>query len=75
MRLVLNSDLWNKIYYTLGRDALNSRTDRYEMEKWFKENHNITINTFPDGRWKSVDIDDEDLVMIMLKIGAPHDVI
>jgi hypothetical protein len=45
------------------------------MEKWFKENHNITINTFPDGRWKSVDIDDEDLVMIMLKIGAPHDAI
>lgn len=70
MRIPLDSDLWHRIYYTLGREALNDRIGRHQMELFFKEKHNIIINTLDDGNWESVDIDDEHLVLILLQIGT-----
>ena len=70
MRLALNSDLWCKIYYTLGSEALDSRFDRRQVAAYFRDTHKIIINTAPDGNWESVDIPDDTLVMIMLKVGG-----
>lgn len=72
MRLALSSVAWSKIYYRLSNEYDRS-SGRKSIEDWFKHTHEIIINTDQDGNWLSVDIDDNQLVMLLLQVGVKNE--
>ena len=71
MRLNLNSKVWNKIYYGLSNDY-DRTLGRKSIEDWFKDKHKIIINTDHEGRWISVDINEDQLTILLLKAGDTY---
>lgn len=71
MRLNLNSKVWNKIYYGLSNDY-DRTLSRKSIEDWFKDKHKIIINTDHEGRWISVDINEDQLTILLLKAGDTY---
>jgi hypothetical protein len=60
--------MWEKIYYSLGMEFLHDpKATKPYIEEWFKSQH-IVINLDADGRWQDVDIPDEDLPLILLRV-------